>query len=93
MRKLCFVWAKMIKSPWIKINLIYSPKLLISEAPTIPVHNLYTVDAYQTVPGGVLLNEPLPSNQYYGGKIGERREAPTGKSYSVHERHSEIYPI
>jgi len=45
---------------------------------TIPVHNLYTVDAYTAVPGGVLVNEPLPSNQYYGGRIGERREAPRG---------------
>jgi len=45
----------------------------------IPVHNLYTVDAYSThVPGGVLVNEPLPSNQYYAGRIGERRETPLG---------------
>jgi hypothetical protein len=42
----------------------------------VPADNLYTVDAY--VPGGVVVNEALPSNQYYGGRIGERREVPSG---------------
>lgn len=46
--------------------------LALGSTPTIPVENLYTVDAY--VPGGVLVNEPLPQNQYYAGRIGERRE-------------------
>ena len=79
----CFGKKDIFKS--LEINLKYLSILFISEAPTIPVHNLNTVDAYQSVPGGVLLNDPLPSNQYYGGKIGERQEAPTGKSYSGYE--------
>ena len=46
--------------------------LALGSTPKIPIENLYTVDAY--VPGGVLVNEPLPQNQYYAGRIGERRE-------------------
>ena len=46
----------------------------------VPVDNLYTVDA--VVPGGVVVKrEPLPSNQYYGGRIGERKQVPQGIEY------------
>ena len=43
---------------------------------SVPTENLYTVDAH--VPGGVITNEALPNDQYYAGKIGERRQVPSG---------------
>ena len=50
----------------------------ILDSNSIPVDNLYTVDAYSQ--GGVIVkrDEVLPNNQYYGGRIGERREVPLG---------------
>ena len=70
-----------------RIKLSWFSYIIISGSPNIPVQNLYTVDAYTSVPGGVLVNEPLPSNQYYGGRIGERREAPRGKIIPKKSKH------